>query len=161
MKEINIEDQLKELDRGYYDFFNEFEYADITEKGINADIVNEISDKKNEPDWMRRRRLKSLALYEKIDNPSWGPDLSELNMNDITTYVKPKSDKNLTGKPFLMISEILLIGSVFHKLNKNLWQEWVLSMIVRKFTILSKNTSLTKGLSLWIFLQLLGSMKIL
>ncbi len=30
MKEINIEDQLKELDRGYYDFFNEFEYADIT-----------------------------------------------------------------------------------------------------------------------------------
>lgn len=93
MKEINIEDQLKELDRGYYDFFNEFEYADITEKGINADIVNEISDKKNEPDWMRRRRLKSLALYEKIDNPSWGPDLSELNMNDITTYVKPKSDK--------------------------------------------------------------------
>ena len=93
MKEINIEDQLKELDRGYYDFFNEFEYADITEKGINADIVNEISTKKNEPDWMRRRRLKSLELFEKIDNPSWGPDLSELNMADITTYVKPKSDK--------------------------------------------------------------------
>ncbi len=93
MKEINIEDQLKELDRGYYDFFNEFEYADITDKGINADIVNEISKKKNEPDWMRRRRLKSLALFEKIDNPSWGPDLSELNMDDITTYVKPKSDK--------------------------------------------------------------------
>ena len=70
MKEINIEEQLKDIDRGYYDFFNEFIYSDITEKGLNADIVNEISDKKNEPDWMRKRRLKSLELYEKIDNPS-------------------------------------------------------------------------------------------
>lgn len=93
MKEINIAEQLKDIDRGYYDFFNEFLYSDITEKGLNADIVNEISDKKNEPDWMRKRRLKSLELFDKIDNPSWGPDLSELDMKDITTYVKPPTDK--------------------------------------------------------------------
>ena len=93
MKEINIEDQLKDIDRGYYDFFNEFIYSDITEKGLNADIVNEISDKKNEPEWMRKRRLKSLEIFEKTPNPSWGPDLSELDMADITTYVKPPTDK--------------------------------------------------------------------
>ena len=93
MKEINIEDQLKDIDRGYYDFFNEFIYSDITEKGLNADIVNEISDKKNEPEGMRKRRLKSLEIFEKTPNPSWGPDLSELDMADITTYVKPPTDK--------------------------------------------------------------------
>lgn len=96
MKEINIEEQLKDIDRGYYDFFNEFIYSDITEKGLNADIVNEISDKKNEPEWMRKRRLKSLEIFEKTPNPSWGPDLSELNMADITTYVKPPTDKKST-----------------------------------------------------------------
>lgn len=145
MKEINIEDQLKELDRGYYDFFNEFEYADITDKGINADIVNEISKKKNEPDWMRRRRLKSLALFEKIDNPSWGPDLSELNMDDITTYVKPKSDKksNWEALPEEIRDTFDRLGIL--KLSKSLLQVSVPNTIVRKFITPFKNTYLIKG----------------
>ena len=42
---------------------------------------------------MRKRRLKSLEIFEKTPNPSWGPDLSELDMADITTYVKPPTDK--------------------------------------------------------------------
>lgn len=85
--------QVKEIDRGFYDFFNDFNYSDISEKGINAEIVLELSKKKNEPEWMKMRRLQSLALFEKIPNPAWGPDLSELNMEDITTYVKPNTDK--------------------------------------------------------------------
>lgn len=85
--------QIKEIDRGVYDFFNDFEYADISDKGVNAKIVLEISKKKNEPEWMKNRRLKSLSLFEKIPNPVWGPDLSELKMEDITTYVKPNTDK--------------------------------------------------------------------
>lgn len=85
--------QFKQLDRGFYDFKNEFDYSDISKKGLNAQIINELSDKKNEPDWMRMRRLKSLEIYERTPNPTWGPDLSELDLNDITTYVKPKSAK--------------------------------------------------------------------
>ena len=84
---------LKDIDRGFYDFFNEFEYSDKTDKGINAEIIREISQKKNEPEWMLERRLKSLAIFEKTPNPNWGPDLSELNLDDITLYVKPKTDK--------------------------------------------------------------------
>ena len=38
--------QIKEIDRGVYDFFNDFEYADISDKGVNAKIVLEISKKK-------------------------------------------------------------------------------------------------------------------
>ena len=42
---------------------------------------------------MRIRRLKSLEIFYQLENPNWGPDLSELNMDDITAYVKPKTDK--------------------------------------------------------------------
>ncbi len=38
--------EVKDIDRGFYDFFNEFEYSDKTDKGLNADIVREISEKK-------------------------------------------------------------------------------------------------------------------
>lgn len=93
MPSNNIEEKLKTLDRGFYDFIDEFTYEKITEKGINADIVNEISREKGEPDWMRIRRLKSLEIFEQLENPTWGPDLSELNVADITAYVKPKTDK--------------------------------------------------------------------
>ena len=37
-------------------------------------------------------RLKALELYYKLDIPTWGPDLSELDMNNIATYVKPNTD---------------------------------------------------------------------
>ncbi|MDD7463444.1 MAG: Fe-S cluster assembly protein SufB [Anaerococcus sp.] len=85
--------QIQEIDRGIYDVIDKFEYSDIADKGLNAEIVLELSEKKNEPEWMKKRRLQSLLLFEKIPNPVWGPDISELNMEDITTYVKPKTDK--------------------------------------------------------------------
>lgn len=85
--------QIQDIDRGIYDVIDKFEYSDIADKGLNTEIVIELSKKKNEPEWMLRRRLKSLMLFEKIPNPVWGPDISELNMEDITTYVKPKTDK--------------------------------------------------------------------
>lgn len=89
----NRRSEFSGFDRAFYDFKNEFVYSDIIEKGINEKIINEISDKKNEPDWMRKKRLRSLDIFLRTPNPSWGPDLSEINMADITTYVKPNTDK--------------------------------------------------------------------
>ena len=43
---------------------------------------------------MRKIRLDALAMYDKLKLPTWGPDLSELRMDDIATYVKPKSKLN-------------------------------------------------------------------
>ena len=40
---------------------------------------------------MGKIRLDALAMYDKLELPTWGPDLSELKMDDIATYVKPKS----------------------------------------------------------------------
>ena len=38
--------------------------------------------------------LKALEVYNKLELPTWGQDLSELNMNEIATYVRPKSKLN-------------------------------------------------------------------
>ena len=62
-----------------------------TEIGLNKEIVERISKEKEEPDWVLNIRLKALEFYEKLDLPNWGPDLSEIKLDDITTYIKPKN----------------------------------------------------------------------
>jgi Fe-S cluster assembly protein SufB len=86
--------QVEEINRNIYDFKNKDEYDYKIKKGLTKEIVLEISKQKNDPDWMRDIRLKALEEYQKIDLPTWGPDLSELDMNDIATYVRPKSKLN-------------------------------------------------------------------
>jgi Fe-S cluster assembly protein SufB len=54
--------------------------------------VRSISAKKDEPDWMLKMRLEALERFHDIDMaPNWGPDTSGLNMDDISTYVSPKT----------------------------------------------------------------------
>ena len=80
-----------EIDRGIYDIKNAFTYSQKSDQGLNEDIVREISKNKNEPDWVLKRRLRSLELFNEIPNPTWGPDLSGMDINKITTYIKPKA----------------------------------------------------------------------
>ena len=90
MKKSNIED----INRNIYDIKNKDDYAFKIEKGLTADIIKEISNQKNEPEWMRRFRLEALEVYNKLELPTWGPDISELNMDEIATYVRPKTNLN-------------------------------------------------------------------
>ena len=86
--------QVDDIDRNIYDIKNKDDYEFKMKKGLNREIVEEISAKKNDPDWMKEIRLKALETYEKLELPTWGPDLSELKMDEIATYVKPKSKLN-------------------------------------------------------------------
>jgi Fe-S cluster assembly protein SufB len=61
--------------------------------GLNESIVREISARKNEPSWMLERRLEGLKHFQKMSLPSWGPDLSALDPNDICYYLKPIEQK--------------------------------------------------------------------
>lgn len=83
---------IEDIDRGIYDIKNEFNYLFKTEKGLTAEIVMEISKAKNEPKWMTDFRLKSLEIYNSMPMPTWGPDLSDLNIDEIVTYIKPNTD---------------------------------------------------------------------
>ncbi|ASF40286.1 Fe-S cluster assembly protein SufB [Halobacillus halophilus] len=60
-----------------------------TQKGLTKEVVEQISNYKEEPQWMLDFRLKSLEQFYKMPMPQWGGDLSELNFDDITYYVKP------------------------------------------------------------------------
>lgn len=60
-----------------------------TGKGLNRDIVKQISEQKNEPGWMTDFRLRALEIFESKPMPTWGGDLSALNHHDIYYYVKP------------------------------------------------------------------------
>ncbi len=57
-------------------------------KGLNADVVREISAIKNEPEWMTKFRLRSLELFEKSPIPQWGGNLNDLDFQDIYYYIK-------------------------------------------------------------------------
>ena len=63
-------------------------YAFKSGKGLSRDVVNQISEMKNEPDWMRQFRLKALDVFLKKPTPVWGGSLSELNFDDIHYYMK-------------------------------------------------------------------------
>ena len=57
-------------------------------KGLTKEIVEEISKEKEEPKWVLDIRLKALDYFYKLPMPNWGPDLSMLNLDEISTYVK-------------------------------------------------------------------------
>ena len=84
--------QIEDINRNVYDIKNVDNYDFKMKKGLTQEIVEEISKQKNDPDWMKEIRMKALETYNKLELPTWGPDLSELNMDGISTYVKPKTD---------------------------------------------------------------------
>ncbi len=59
------------------------------QKGLNRNVVINISQQKNEPGWMTDFRLKALEIFENKPIPTWGADLSELDHQDIYYYIKP------------------------------------------------------------------------
>lgn len=60
-----------------------------TKKGISKEIVEEISLIKGEPEWMREFRVKAFEAFEQKKMPTWGADLSGIDFNDYTYYIKP------------------------------------------------------------------------
>ncbi|OIV38962.1 Fe-S cluster assembly protein SufB [Mangrovactinospora gilvigrisea] len=57
-------------------------------RGLNEDVVRDISAKKSEPEWMLRMRLKGLKLFGKKPMPTWGSDLSGIDFNTIKYFVR-------------------------------------------------------------------------
>lgn len=92
--EMKKRTSVDDMDRGIYDVKNEDTFSFKAEKGLNKETIETISKEKNEPEWMREFRLKSLEVYNKIELPSWGPNLDELDMDNIVTYVRPKTNLN-------------------------------------------------------------------
>jgi Fe-S cluster assembly protein SufB len=65
-------------------------------RGINEDVVRDISMKKNEPEWMLNMRLKGLRLFGKKPMPTWGSDLSGIDFDNIKYFVR-STEKQATS----------------------------------------------------------------
>ena len=83
---------VEDVNREFYDFrFEEGDDVFRVSEGLTEAIVSEISREKNDPDWMREFRLRSLEIYKRTDMPDWGPPIDGLNMDNIVTYVRPNA----------------------------------------------------------------------
>ena len=72
------------FDYSKYDFKNsDKDYVYKGEKGLSKEIVEMISAKKNEPEWMHEFRLRSYDHFLQRPLPEWGANLNRINFNDI------------------------------------------------------------------------------
>ena len=71
-----------------YGFKTDVKNVVDTGKGLNEDVVRAISKYKNEPEWMLDFRIKAFNKFISMPLPSFGPDLSFLNFDDYTYYIK-------------------------------------------------------------------------
>ena len=72
---------------------DEEDYVFKPRRGLDADIVSEISHMKGEPDWMRTFRMKSLSRFENRPLPTWGGELGNIDFDNIYYYIKPTEEQ--------------------------------------------------------------------
>ena len=80
-----------DIDRSVYDIKDKENDVYKVKAGLTPEIVEKISKEKNDPAWMQQFRLQSLQIYNSLQVPNWGPDIGDLDMDNIVTYVRPKS----------------------------------------------------------------------
>ncbi len=81
-------DHLADLGRYEYGWHDADAAGALAKRGLNEDVVREISALKNEPEWMLELRLKGLRLFEKKPMPTWGADLSHIDFDTIKYFVR-------------------------------------------------------------------------
>ncbi len=81
--------ELKDLGNAYeYGWRDSDEAGANAQRGLNEDVVRNISTLKDEPEWMLERRLRALELFEKKPLPQWGPDLGGIDFDSIKYFVR-------------------------------------------------------------------------
>jgi len=68
-------------------------YVYKTQKGLNEDVIRQISAMKGEPEWMLNYRLHAYKIFLEKKMPTWGGDLSKINFDDIYYYLKPTQNQ--------------------------------------------------------------------
>src|SRR3989338_232405 len=82
------------INREIFDYPNPEKFKFKTPPGLTRETITAISRYKNEPEWMLKKRLDAFGIFQKLPTPSWGPDLSNLNLNKITYFAVPNAISN-------------------------------------------------------------------
>ncbi len=82
-----------DIERGVYDIKDKMRHKYSTGKGLTEETIRKISANKNEPEWMLDYRLRALKIFNSKPMPTWGADLSDLNMDEIIYYLEPDAQR--------------------------------------------------------------------
>ena len=72
-----------------YGFHVPEDYFFKSGRGLSHELVDAISSHKNEPDWMRKSRHRSLDYFNARPLPNWGGDLTTIDFDNIYYYIRP------------------------------------------------------------------------
>ena len=131
-----------------WDFKDDISYSAKSIKGINEEVVKQISVSNKEPDWMLELRLKALDIYNSKPMPNFGPDLSNLDLDSIYYFAKPEGAwdnkswddvpeniRNTFDRLWIPEAEKKVLawvwaqydsGVVYHSLKDELKEKWVI-----------------------------------
>lgn len=90
---VSQEEHLAALERYQYGWADPDIAGASAQRGINEDVVRDISAKKGEPEWMRDLRLKGLRLFGRKPLPTWGADLSGIDFDNIKYFVRSTEEQ--------------------------------------------------------------------
>lgn len=82
------------INRERYNTVNSEKYRYRAPDGLSEELIRTISAHKNEPVWMLQKRLEAFKIFCSQPMPSFGPDLSGLNLDEISYYISPDAKKN-------------------------------------------------------------------
>ncbi|GGJ18676.1 Fe-S cluster assembly protein SufB [Deinococcus roseus] len=86
-----MSEEIASINNAYeFGWSNPERYSVKAPKGLSREVVEMISRTKNEPEWMLEFRLKALDIYYSKPMPTWGADLSGLDLDEIYYYIKPE-----------------------------------------------------------------------
>jgi Fe-S cluster assembly protein SufB len=88
MSTTSQESTLNELGNYEYGWRDADDAGASARRGLNEEVVRDISSKKNEPEWMLNLRLKGLRLFDRKPMPRWGADLSGIDFDNIKYFVR-------------------------------------------------------------------------
>ncbi|WP_414638894.1 Fe-S cluster assembly protein SufB [Actinophytocola sp.] len=145
---VSQEEHLKELSKGYrFDWKDPSHAVFEPKRGLSARVVEEISALKDEPEWMRKYRLKALKHFDNRPMPWWGADLSDIDFENIYYFIRstekqaqnwedlPDDIKGTWDKLGIPEAEKKYLGGVsaqyesevvYHKIKEDLDQQGVL-----------------------------------
>jgi Fe-S cluster assembly protein SufB len=93
------EQQALDIREGYkekFGFHDDIKPIFKSRRGLDKDVVVEISEMKGEPAWMKEFRLKSLEYFERKPLPTWGGNVAEIDFQNIFYYLKPAEEQGKT-----------------------------------------------------------------
>ncbi|HEX3223224.1 MAG TPA: Fe-S cluster assembly protein SufB, partial [Nocardioides sp.] len=94
IEELNPE--LQGIGRYQFGWADRDDAGATAKRGLNEDVVRDISGKKSEPQWMLDLRLKGLKLFGRKPMPTWGSDLSGIDFDNIKYFVR-STEKQATS----------------------------------------------------------------